>query len=253
VDPAPHPEQTSAAPERKDKKKDKDRDGVGLTVKVLGLLTALLTCATAALGLFAKQTSNDLDDATDQRDELSVKLDTAQEQVVQLEQDLADATSTTTTTADDESTPGGSGPVGADAFLADLVPVVDRSWDNDRDLNVDGTVYAHGIKSGHLGYCGTNGPGTEREVEYSINREYRSLDAVAGLSEESAPDLPVKLEIFGDGRSLWSQTLVVGQPQAVDIDVTGVLRLRIVTTKEFDNPGGCNYVYAALGDPKLDG
>lgn len=140
-------------------------------------------------------------------------------------------------------------PPGDDALLSDLEPVVDEGWDDARDLNVDGTLYTQGIESSRLGYCGSSSRGIERTVEYSIGRQYHRFEAVAGLSEESAPNLPVRLEMFGDGRPLWSQTLVVGQPQTIDIDVTGILRLRLVATKQFDDPGGCDFVYAALGGP----
>jgi hypothetical protein len=226
--------------------------GWSLLEKVLGLLTAVLTLAAAALGLWAARTSSDLDDATDERNELSADFEAAEARIGELEDELVQATSTTTTiTAEDPTDDPGSGTTEG-VLLSDLEVVVDRTWDVDRDLNIDGTVYANGIESGYLGYCGTNGPGTEQEVEYSINREYSRLSAVAGLSEESSPDLPVTLEIVGDGRSLWSETLIVGEPQTIDIDVTDVLRLQVVATKEFDNPGGCNYVYAGLGDPTLN-
>jgi eukaryotic-like serine/threonine-protein kinase len=159
-----------------------------------------------------------------------------------------DETATTTTTT---GTTAGSTPLNGSAFLSDLEPVVERNWDVSRDLNVDGTIYAHGLESGRLGYCGSNGPGTMQEVEYSIGRQYGTLHTIAGLSEDSAPGLPVKLEIFGDTRPLWTGTLVVGQPETIDLDVTDVLRLRFVATKQFEDPGGCNYVYAAMGDPTL--
>jgi hypothetical protein len=173
--------------------------------------------------------------------------------------DAATSTTTTTTTSLDDSpattvsSGGGSAPTGGNTFLSDLDAVVDRGWDSTRDLDIDGTLYTQGIDSSYLGHCGTNGPGIERSVEYSIDRKYERFEAMAGLSEQSAPGLPVKLEIFGDGRSLWSENLVVGQPQPVDLDISGVLRLRLVATKQFENPGGCQYVYAALGDPSLQG
>lgn len=242
----------------------KGRDGWSLLEKTLGLLTALLTLATAGLGLLARDTaserndvqaevdhlSNELDVTTRQRDAFSADLDSAQAQIGELEQRLAEA-STTTTVDDRTGTDNSQPPAGDDIFLSDVEPLDEGHWDATVDLNVDGTLYTQGIETSRLGYCDSNVTVVEREVEYSIGRQYQRLEAVAGLSEQSAPDLPVRLEIFGDGRPLWSETLIVGQPQTVDLDVSGVLRLRLVATKEFDNTGSCQRVYAALGDPTL--
>lgn len=233
------------------------RNHWSLLDKVLGLLTALLTLATAALGFLAASAASERDNARDEATQLTNDLEVstgdleaAQEQITRLEQQLANATSTTTTTDDpggDQESPSGETP------LSELEPVVDDNWEPERDLDIDGTLHPQGIESKALGYCGSS-VFIEQQVEYSIGRQYSQLEAIAGLSEESLPSLPVRVEILGDGRSLWSETLVVGSPQPVDLDVSGVLRLRVVATKDFDDPdsgSGCDYVYAALGTPTL--
>jgi serine/threonine-protein kinase len=236
----------------------KDRDHWSLLERALAFLTALLTLATAGLGLLAASAASERDDAQDEAAQLSNDLEVrtgdleaAQAQITELEQQLDDATSTTITTDDPSGGSGDQEPPPGETPLPELDPVVDDNWDPKRDLDVDGTLHPLGIQSKALGYCGS-GLYIEQQVEYSIGRQYSQLEAMAGLSEESLPGLPVKLEIFGDGRSLWSETLVVGSPKPVDLDVSGVLRLRVVATKDFDDPGGgCNYVYAALGAPTL--
>lgn len=243
------------------------RDGWSLLEKVFGFLTALLTLATAALGLLAASAASerddvkqeadalatDLDTATGERDDLSDQLEAAEAQIADLEQQLADGTTSTTAPdgTDDPDDTGGQPPASQATVLSDLDAVVDRGWDPTRDLDIDADLFTEGVESSYLGHCGSNGPGVERSVEYSIGRQYERFVATAGVSEESAPNLPVKLEIFGDGRSLWSKDVLVGAPQDVDLDVSGVLRLRIVATKQFEDPGGCQYVYAALGNPSL--
>lgn len=237
--------------------KKKERDGWGLSQKVLAFLTALLTLATAAVGLWGRQTASERDDLQEQSNSLSAELDASVGERDQLVDDLQEArqqiedlesaaTSTTSpTVSSDLPLPGDT------AFLADLDPVVDRSWDVERDLNIDGTLYTNGLESARLGYCGSNGVGTDQEIEYSIGRQHETFHAVVGLSEASSPGLPVKVEVFGDERSLWTDTIVVGTPRTIDLDVTDVLRLRVVATKQFEDPGGCQPVYAALGDPQL--
>lgn len=71
------------------------------------------------------------------------------------------------------------------------------------------------------------------------------------MSDTSVSGLPVDIEISGDGASLWRGAVQVGQPQPIDLDGTGVLRIKIVATRQFDVPG-CPSVDAAIGDPALD-
>jgi hypothetical protein len=235
----------------------KKRDHWTLLQKVLALLTALLTLATAAVGLWGAQARSERDDLQDKSNSLETELEATVEERDQLVGELEraqgridelEATPTTITTSTTRPL-GGTVASGATP-LADL-DRIEGDWYVDRELAIDGTTYLQGIRSSGINACNNNYNAVQ-QVEYSIDRSYTTLNAVVGLSDESASGFPVQIEITGDGQPLWTQTVQVGQPQAIALDVTGILRLKFVATKQFDESTGCPEVYAALGDPALD-
>ncbi len=105
-------------------------------------------------------------------------------------------------------------------FLADLEPVL--GGPSTDPASVSGVAYAHPV-----GLGAASGGAT---VEYDLGRHYRRMQATIGLQDDSSSTDSVKIEIFGDGRVLFSQDMTIGQVAPLDIDVTGVLRLRLVAT-----------------------
>jgi serine/threonine-protein kinase len=79
------------------------------------------------------------------------------------------------------------------------------------------------------------------------------LVATAGI-DDNAGDAATKtqLEIFGDGRKLDSTLLEYGKPTPLDVDLSGVLRLKIQWTR---TAGSCQErnSYLTLGEAKLLG
>jgi hypothetical protein len=67
------------------------------------------------------------------------------------------------------------------------------------------------------------------ELTYRLTEEYRRFHAVVGISDASEGGGSVLLMIRGDDRELLSQT-ISGQdePQVLDLDISGVRRLRIL-------------------------
>jgi hypothetical protein len=158
---------------------------------------------------------------------------------------------TTTSTTDEDGGPptsgaGGDDGIGGEVFLADIDPVRGSSWYTEPQLKIDGVFYDHAVYA-QIGSCG----GISRLAEYSIDRRYDSFTTVIGVTDKSASAAPVKVEIFGDGKSLWTDTVQIGKTKDVHLDVTGILRLKLVATKEFDQSSTC--VFPSLGDPKLTG
>jgi hypothetical protein len=238
-----------SAPDEPDEKKR----GSWITDHV-NLVTAVIGLVAAVLGLFGgreierrlyvdddrSSLEERVDELTDENSELAADRDRWKER--------AQTTTTTTVAAGPITT---DPPPGA-TYLVDVDRVTDAGWDERRDLDLDGTTYAHGLQSDRFGYCGTNGPGVEHETEFSLGRSFQTFHSLAGLSEDSPAGLPVKLDIYLDGTPAKSYVLNVGAPVTIDLDVANVLRMRLVATKQFNDPGGCNYVYAALGDPVLE-
>ena len=106
-------------------------------------------------------------------------------------------------------------------FLADLQPV--SGYRSTAPATVSGIPYAHSVQLG----ASSSG----ESVEYDLGRHYRRLQATIGLRDDSGSSDQVKIEVFGDGRSLFSQVMAIGQAAPLDVDVTGVLRLKLSATR----------------------
>jgi hypothetical protein len=107
-------------------------------------------------------------------------------------------------------------------FLSDLSPVAGGVTSG--TMTVNGQVYSHSIS--HKAECGS-GP---VDTEYNLGRASLRLNASVGLSDTSSSTANVLFEVFADGRSVFNKTLPLGEVAKIDVDMTGVLRLKISTT-----------------------
>lgn len=97
--------------------------------------------------------------------------------------------------------------------------------------------------------------GGERPVsyEYDLGRHYRSLTAMLGIDDQSGnSQRHMQFEVFLDDRSVAQHRLKLGETEPLDLDVAGVLRLRLVLAP-VENPGLCGNVVGVWGDPILYG
>lgn len=137
-----------------------------------------------------------------------------------------------------------------EVYLSDLRPVNGSSWSNDTQPgNIAGKSYLHTV-SKSVSSCPDTGA-----IEYNVSKGYRRFAATAGMDDNSGDaGLKVQLEVFGDGRKLKSATLELGKVTPVDVDVSGVLRLRL--SWQVVNPA-CNSGVGGdafdLGEAKLLG
>jgi len=137
-----------------------------------------------------------------------------------------------------------------EVYLADLRPVNGSSWSNDsRPGNIAGKSYLHTV-SRSVSYCSETGA-----IEYNVSKGYRRFVSTAGMDDNSGDaGLKVQFEVFGDGRKLKSATLELGKVTPIDVDVSGVLRLRlswqVVNPNCHDGVGGDAF---DLGEAKLLG
>jgi hypothetical protein len=71
---------------------------------------------------------------------------------------------------------------------------------------------------------------------------------VVGIDDTARPGIEAQIEIFGDGRRLFSRAVAKGQAVTLDLDVTGVLELKLAAsaTQEESLAG-----YTALGRAEL--
>lgn len=127
----------------------------------------------------------------------------------------------------------------------DEMAAVSGEWASSGSSTMAGTDYPHALSQSIDPY--SSGGDT---VSYNLGTYYRRFEAMVGQDDNSASSTDTALvEVFGDGRKLWSQTIAFGKPVKLDIEVTKVLRLDIkVNPAQTD--GDASIV---LGDPRLLG
>jgi alpha-galactosidase len=138
-------------------------------------------------------------------------------------------------------------PVGT-PWISDLAPVsaqvgygslgVDKSV-NGNPLKIAGVTYAHGIA-----------PHAASEVKYYLGTHCSRFTAGAGIDDETNKRGSVTFTVLGDGKVLADTGVVIGGQAAVpvDVDVTGVTELVLVTGVGPDNN---NYDHSEWVDAHL--
>ncbi|WP_410659430.1 protein kinase domain-containing protein [Amycolatopsis sp. lyj-112] len=120
------------------------------------------------------------------------------------------------------STPPSTPSLPAERYLNELEPVTGSFNSSRQTGSVAGKTYLHTLATG-VQECSQ-----ADSAEYNLSKGFRRLVASAGLDDNSADSaLKVQLEVFGDGRKLLSTTLELNKMVPVDLDLTGVLRLKI--------------------------
>ncbi|WP_394361966.1 protein kinase [Amycolatopsis sp. SB7-3] len=107
-------------------------------------------------------------------------------------------------------------------YLDELEPVRGEWSSQSAAGRVGGKVLTHTVHD-ELG-CSN----AAQAVEYNLAKGFRRLLATAGIDDDSRDtELKVQLEIFADGRKLTSSVLEYGKSIEVNVDLSGVLRLRV--------------------------
>jgi serine/threonine-protein kinase len=133
------------------------------------------------------------------------------------------------------------------AYL-DSLRVATGGWsESGRSATIAGTGYLHAVGEN------VDARTSPSSVEYNISKGFRRLTATAGIDDNSGDStLKMQLEIFGDGRELFNKPIPFGAQVPVDIDISGVLRLKI----QYEAVSGrscCAANYLVLGTAELLG
>ena len=105
--------------------------------------------------------------------------------------------------------------------------------------SVNGTVYPNGLVIEPLPYR------TEWRIEIDAGRDYTRFRGDLGITDDQPSSTFYRVEIVLDnGSPALSAEVRFGETKTIDLDVTNVLRIRIVLT-----PNG--YGKIALGNPRL--
>ncbi|GAA1791523.1 protein kinase [Planosporangium flavigriseum] len=96
-------------------------------------------------------------------------------------------------------------------------------------------------------YCCNGTAAVEASIDLNLGRKYKTLTGRLGINDLSRSSAPVTVQILADDRGVIKESSVkLGQSEDLNVDVTNVLRLRIV----FKGP--LNSARAAIGDPTVD-
>jgi NPCBM/NEW2 domain len=128
-------------------------------------------------------------------------------------------------------------------YIADIPPI-----DNVREpgpVDLSGVSYAHSV----FIFCWE--PGSS--VEWNVGGVHASrLEGMVGIGDDQdASGLKFKVSVYGDDRLLKTLSVSLAHPEKLDVDVRGVTRLRVSTTRN-------NFTYdirpvdVAIGDARLN-
>ena len=122
--------------------------------------------------------------------------------------------------------PPGSAPI----FLADLGPV-GASVFNAGVLPADGQEYAHSFYlDPDCGHGGITQEPPIQELEFDLRRAYVALTGSVAESDDTRTVSRYQVDLFGDGRILFSKRLSYGQTLDLKVNVKSVLNLRVRAT-----------------------
>lgn len=133
-----------------------------------------------------------------------------------------------------------------------VVPLADLQSANDPDCNVDFGVEASvngEFVQDSITVQSSRFSNPECVLEYNLRRDWDRLMATVGVGDDSDTSAQYRVQVFGDDNELWNQVLGFAGPQPLDVDVTRVLRLRVVVTTLVPDVQG----EAVLGDARLIG
>lgn len=124
-------------------------------------------------------------------------------------------------------------------YIEDLKYTQDSDPYDNRDIaQINGQSYDHAQAAQ---FCFGD---KDRKWTYILGRQYTRFAGVIGLSDDSVAAAEIRFEVFTDGHPAFSKDLKVGQAEAIDLPVTDVLHIQLVTTL-LTHEGACG---AASGE-----
>jgi hypothetical protein len=118
---------------------------------------------------------------------------------------------------------------------------VDGDVDSGVRTDIDGQTYLRSV-AGEV----RSGWRSTASIEYNLSRDFDALVATLGYQDDQPADGRVRFEVFADNRKVYEQDLGLGTAIDLDLDTTGVLRLRLEWTLLSGDRG-----LVALGEPQL--
>lgn len=134
----------------------------------------------------------------------------------------------------------------ATLFLEQLNPVDSNGFYGEEAIELDGKVYPHSLVTRSMRDVWN---AASSDAEFNLSRDFSRLQALLGYGDTGSADGVIRIEIFGDGQTLASEDVALGTTVPIDVEVTGVLRLKVIASWLSGESTG----NAALGDARLLG
>ncbi|MCR2052020.1 NPCBM/NEW2 domain-containing protein [Actinomyces bowdenii] len=143
-------------------------------------------------------------------------------------------------------------PLPQEVYATDL-GVIDKSSDLavNKDASVDGVLYESSILHQCLMYCNEkDGIGV---VEFNLNKEFTIFTVNVGVLQQTKdPSQIGTFIVYVDGVEKDARQVAYGKPDFISVDVSGGVRLKLVSSREGEITGpiesGLN---ATQGDPNI--
>ncbi len=130
-------------------------------------------------------------------------------------------------------------------YLSDL-PIVGQRIAEPGSADVAGSVYVHSV------ILDPNNVDEKAWADYDLGGHFARLHAKVGMLSDDL-DQTLAWEVFANGQSIKRGTVGLYKPVEIDVDITGVQRLRITSalTGHFDIGGGPDKLKLAFADATL--
>ena len=136
----------------------------------------------------------------------------------------------------------------ASLFLQEIGAVSSTRFSLGQTIDMDGETYLRSLTSTlRMGIT----PRVEGSADFNLSRDFRRLSGTLGYSDTSPSAGRVRVQFFGDGEDLFTQDIALGTTVPIDLDVSGVLRLRI-TANLLEYSGSREHT-VGLGEARLHG
>ncbi|HEX9991725.1 MAG TPA: PASTA domain-containing protein [Acidimicrobiales bacterium] len=135
-----------------------------------------------------------------------------------------------------------------------VVPLADIEFTNDADycysteFGIEASVNGE-FQQDSIAIEPSEDSSTPCVLEYNLGRDWTRLKATVGIEDSSDTEARYRVQVLGDDNELWNNVLSFAEPQALDVDMTNILRLKVIITTLVTNVDG----RAVLGDVRLIG
>jgi len=151
----------------------------------------------------------------------------------------------TTTLAVAPLTDTDGNPITDDVIYLDQVRPVAGSDKSDGAVKANAVQYLHPVSI-------STSCGTPTSIEYDLGRAYKSLKGTLAFRDDASSSAKGFWSVYVDGKQAFTKSQGLGASLPLDLDITGILRLKIENTNTTAASYGCSDDYFVWGDLRIE-